>query len=167
MPKIKHAMSSRQCEIAAESYSACLLAQSGYDVFVQYGARQPHYDLVAVKGKRTIRISVKGSQGSGWMLAVGYVKPGVNYLAAIDKWRSVQPDDVIFMFVGFLNIPLGQAPHVYVARPPEIAIQLKLQRSGRGHGSLQEDTQRHFPGSKYKDKLPGNWCYSTERIETI
>lgn len=35
MPKVKHAMTLRQCEIAAESYSTCLLAQSGYDVFVQ------------------------------------------------------------------------------------------------------------------------------------
>ncbi len=45
-------MTSRQCEIAAESYTACLLAQCGYDVLVQYGAKQPHYDLVAVKDKR-------------------------------------------------------------------------------------------------------------------
>jgi len=36
----KTPMTSRQCEIAAESYSACLLAQSGYDVFVQYGAKK-------------------------------------------------------------------------------------------------------------------------------
>ena len=52
-------MTSRQCEIAAESYSTCLLAQSGYDVFVQYGAHQQHYDLVALKGERTVRISVE------------------------------------------------------------------------------------------------------------
>lgn len=32
MPKVKRGMTPRQCEIAAESYTACLLAQSGYDV---------------------------------------------------------------------------------------------------------------------------------------
>jgi len=31
-------MTPRQHEIAAESYAACLLAQCGYDVLIQYGA---------------------------------------------------------------------------------------------------------------------------------
>lgn len=104
MPKVKRPMSQRQCEIAAESYSACLLAQSGSDVFVHYGARQPDYDLVAVKGVRTVRISVKGSQDGGWMLAVS-LKKGRSYHAAIDKWLAAQPLEVIFMFVGFLQVP--------------------------------------------------------------
>ena len=43
-------MTPRQCEIAAEAYAASLLAQAGYDVLVQYGANQPHYDLVANNG---------------------------------------------------------------------------------------------------------------------
>src|SRR6266404_157841 len=161
-------MTARQCEIAAESYTACLLAQSGYDVLVQYGANQPHYDLMAVKGEqRKLPISVKGSQDGGWMLAVRYVKPGVNYLNAIDKWLSVQRRDVIYVFVGFLHVALGQAPRVYVARPPEIAEKLKLQCLGRGHGSLQEDAPTYYPRSKYKDKIPASWIYSTERIDTI
>lgn len=160
-------MTPRQCEIAAESYTACLLAQSGYDVLVQYGANQPHYDLVAVKGERMLPISVKGSQDGGWMLAVRYVKPGVNYLSAIDQWLSVQRNDVIYVFVGFLKVSLGEAPRVYVARPGEIATQLKLQCLGRGHGSLQEDTPTYYPRSKYKDKIPDTWRYSTERIDTL
>jgi Holliday junction resolvase-like predicted endonuclease len=160
-------MTPRQCEIAAESYTACLLAQSGYDVLVQYGANQPHYDLVAVKEKRIIPISVKGSQDGGWMLAVRYVKPGVNYRAAIDKWLSIQRDDVVYVFVQFLHVPLGSAPRVYVARPQEIATQLKFQCSERGHGSLQEDTPRDSPGSRYKDKIPGTWAYSSKRIDGI
>jgi len=94
-------MTPRQCEIAAESYTACLLAQSGYDVLVQYGANQPHYDLMAVKGEdRKLPISVKGSQDGGWMLAVRYVNPGVNYRAAIDKRLSVQRNDVIYVLLG-------------------------------------------------------------------
>lgn len=160
-------MTPRQCEIAAESYTACLLAQSGYDVLVQYGANQPHYDLVAVKDKRIIPISVKGSQDGGWMLAVRYVKPGVNYHAAIDKWLSVQRDDVLYTFVQFLHVPLGHAPRVYLARPPEIAVYLKQQCLGRGHGSLQEDVPRESPKSKYKDKIPNNWVFSNARLDQI
>lgn len=80
-------MSPRQCEIAAESYTACLLALSGYDVLVHYGANQPHYDLMAVKDERILPISVQGSQDGGWMLAVRYVKPGVNYHDAIDGYQ--------------------------------------------------------------------------------
>ena len=63
-------MTPRQCEIAAEAYAASLLAQGGYDVLVQYGAIQPHYDLVANNGSIFLPISVKGSQDGGWMLAV-------------------------------------------------------------------------------------------------
>lgn len=167
MPKHLRTMTPRQCEIAAESYTACLLAQSGYDVLVQYGANQPNFDLMAVKGERKLPISVKGSQDGGWMLAVGYVKPGVNYHAAIDQWLSVQRNDVVYVFVGFLNVVLGEAPRVYVARPPEIAIQLKLRCLGRGHGSLEENSPTFYPRSKYKDKIPDQWLYSTKRIDTI
>jgi len=160
-------MTSRQCEIAAESYTACLLAQCGYDVLVQYGANQPHYDLVAVKDKRVLLISVKGSQDGGWMLAVRYVKPGVAYHAAIDQWLSNQRDDVVYMFVQFMDVALGHAPRVYVARPPEIAAHLKTQCSGRGHGALHEDFSRDHPCSQYDHKIPDEWCFSLERIDVI
>lgn len=160
-------MTPRQCEIAAESYAACLLAQSGYDVLVQYGANQPHYDLVAVKDKRILKVSVKGSQDGGWMLAVRYVRPGVNYHAAIDSWLASQPEDVVFIFVQFLGVALGSAPRAYVARPSEIAPHMKLQCSGRGHGSLQEDYQRDHPKSKYSHKLPESWVFSAWRFDRI
>lgn len=160
-------MTLRQCEIAAESYTACLLAQSGYDVLVQYGANQPHYDLVAVKEKRFLPISVKGSQNGGWMLAARFVRPGVNYHAAIDQWLSIQREDVVYVLVQFINVPLGQAPRVYVARPPEIAAHLKTQCSGRGHGSLQEDYRRDHPRTQYNHKVPREWCFSSERIDAI
>jgi hypothetical protein len=125
-------MSARQCEIAAESYTACLLAQSGYDVLVQYGPHQPHFDLVAVKGERKLIISVKGSQDGGWMLGTAY-KKGVSYHVAIDLWRAAQRSDVVYIFVGFMNVELGQAPRAYIARPDDIAARLKEQCLGRGH----------------------------------
>jgi hypothetical protein len=167
MPKIKRPMESRQCEIAAESYAACVLSQSGYDVFVQYGARQQDYDLVAVKGERTLRISVKGSQDGNWMLAVGYLKPGVGYPEAVDLWLTAQPKDVVYLFVGFRQLSPGIAPRVYLACPPEIAKQMKSQSLGQGKAVLREDTPTFFPRAKYKDKIPAEWRYSTERIDTV
>lgn len=56
---MKKTMTSRQCEVAAEAYTASLLARSGYDVLVQYGANQPDYDLMADQDGRKSPISVK------------------------------------------------------------------------------------------------------------
>ncbi len=160
-------MTSRQCEIAAESYTACLLAQAGYDVLVQYGANQPHYDLVADKDQRFLPISVKGSQDGGWMLAVKYIRDGVGYLDAIDLWQAQQRPDVIFVFVQFIYVALAAAPRVYVARPPEIASHMKTQRKAKGHGALFENYLRDHPRSGYSDKLPDDWPFSKERIDAI
>jgi Holliday junction resolvase-like predicted endonuclease len=160
-------MTPRQCEIAAESFTASVLAQAGYDVLVQYGANQPHYDLVAVKDKRFLLVSVKGSQDGGWMLASRYVKEGVKYHQAIDQWLTTQRDDIVFVLVQFQNVKIGQAPRVYVARPPEIAEQLRAHRDGKGHGALQEDWQRNHPKSAYSDKVPAAWAFTRERIDSI
>jgi Holliday junction resolvase-like predicted endonuclease len=167
MSKLKFPMTSRQCEIAAESYAACVLAQSGYDIFVQYGARQPDYDLVAVKGERTVRISVKGSQDGGWMLALRYKHKENTYHQAIAAWLNAQRPDAVFMFVSFLGLSPKCAPRVYLAKPPEIAVHLTAQYLGRGHTALDEDNPTHYPKSKYKDKIPDHWLYSTERIDSI
>lgn len=160
-------MTPRQCEIAAESYTACLLAQAGYDVLVQYGANQPDYDLVAVKDKRMLPISVKGSQDGGWMLAVRYKEKGVTYHEAIDRWLAAQRDDVIFFFVQFSTVSVGGVPRVYVARPAAIAEQLKSQRNGEGYGALQEDRLRHSPKSSFSERLPEAWNFSAQRIDEI
>ncbi len=160
-------MTSRQCEIAAESYAACLLAQAGYDVLVQYGANQPQYDLVAVREKRLLPISVKGSQDGGWMLAVRYKEAGVSYHEAIDRWLAAQREDVLFVFIQFLHVSFGEAPRAYVARAPEIAAHLKTQCGGRGYGSLDEDCRRHSPKSKYDHRLPSEWAFSLARLEKM
>jgi len=160
-------MTPRQCEIAAESYAACLLAQTGYDVLVQYGANQPHYDLVANKDKRFLPISVKGSQDGGWMLSVRYKKEGSSYHDAIEHWLASQRDDVIFLFVQFINVSVGTAPRAYIALPREIAAHMKTQCHGRGHGALQEDYLRDHPNSKYDNKIPREWLFTKERIDGI
>jgi Holliday junction resolvase-like predicted endonuclease len=112
-------MTPRQCEIAAESYSACLLARCGYDVLVQYGANQPHYDLVASKGEAFLPISVKGSQDGGWMLAVKYKGKSRSYCDAADLWLSAQRPDIVFLLVQFLNVgPLEAAEWQGVRKSP-------------------------------------------------
>lgn len=160
-------MTPRQCEIAAESYTACLLAQAGYDVLVQYGANQPDYDLVAVKDKRMLLISVKGSQDGGWMLAVRYKQKGVTYHEAVDRWLAAQRDDVVFFFVQFAAVSIGGTPRAYVARPVAIAEQLKSQRNGDGYGSLHEDRLRYSPKSSFSERLPEVWDFSAQRIDEI
>ena len=57
--------SSWQVATAAEAFAAGQFARCGWGVFVQYGANQPEYDLVAVNGDKMLKISVKGS---AWVL---------------------------------------------------------------------------------------------------
>jgi hypothetical protein len=160
-------MTFRQCEIAAESYSASLLAQTGYDVLVQYGANQPHYDLVAVKDSRILLLSVKGSQAGGWALAVSYKNSSRSYHQAIDAWHHAPRPDVVFILVEFLGIPLGIAPRVYVSRPAEMATHMKTQCNGNGHGSLAEDWLRDHPKANRSDIIPKSWLFTSHRIDTI
>jgi hypothetical protein len=75
--------------IAAEAIAAAQLARAGYDVSVQYGANQPLYDLIAVKGDRILQVSVKGSKDGGWGLTQGYKRDGKTYRDAADEcWKS-------------------------------------------------------------------------------
>jgi len=160
-------MTPRQCEIAAESYSVCLLAQAGYDVLVQYGANQPHYDLVANKGNKFLPISVKGSQDGSWMLSVRYKTKERTYHEAIEKWLSKKRKDVVFLFVQFIKVSIGEPPRAYLAIPNQIAKHIKTQSNGRGHGALHEDYRRDHPNSMYKDKIPFSWKFSQELIDGI
>src|SRR5205085_9130811 len=110
---------------------------------------------------------VKGSQTGGWMLAIGYKNKENTYHDAIDDWLAAQPHDAIFMFVGFMGLAADRAPRVYIAKPPEIAAQMKAQYLGRGHTALDEDNVTYYPRSKYKEKIPDSWHYSTERIDSL
>lgn len=101
------------------------------------------------------------------MLASRYVKKGVNYHQAIDQWLASQRENLVFALVQFQGVSIGQAPRVYVARPQEIAEQLRAQKDSNGHGALQEDWQRNHPRSSYNDKIPLSWSFSHERIDSI
>ena len=52
-------ISSWHVGIAAEAFVVAQFARYGYDVSVQYGANQPEYDLIAAKGDRILKMSVK------------------------------------------------------------------------------------------------------------
>jgi len=101
------------------------------------------------------------------MLAVRYKAPGVSYHDAIDRWLDAQREDVVFVFVQFWRIEMGGVPRVYLARPAEIAAQLKSQRDGQGYGSLQEDRRRDHPGSRFAEQVPTLWQFSQARLDAI
>jgi hypothetical protein len=46
----------------AEALAATQFARSGWDVWVQCGADQPEYDLVAMDGEDVLKVSIKGSK---------------------------------------------------------------------------------------------------------
>lgn len=136
-------------------------------MLVQYGANQPHYDLVAEQDGKFLPISVKGSQDGGWMLAVRYKKDSATYHEAIDKWLAAQRKDIVFLFIQFIHVQLGSAPRAHLATPSEIADHMKTQCDGRGHGALQENYKRDHPRSKYSHKVPKEWSFSKERLDEI
>lgn len=162
-------MTPHQVSVAAEAYAASILAQAGFDVLVQYGANQPDYDLVAVSSDRIGKISVKGSSDGGWALAISYKKKDkdITYHEALANWRKRQKDDVLFVFVQYRNIALGQAPRVYVARIGELYSHMCNQRNGQGHLALFEDYQRDHPKSQFDDRVPAEWVLSETRLREV
>jgi hypothetical protein len=64
----------------------CLFAQAGCDVSVQYGANQPEYDLIVAHKNRFLKVSVKGSQDSGWGLNQSHKTKDISYHEAADLW---------------------------------------------------------------------------------
>jgi hypothetical protein len=161
----KHSkMTPHQVAVAAEAYAACLLAQGGCEVSVQYGANQPGYDLVAVLGKVAVRISVKGSQDGGWGLSQGY-KSKATYQEAADRWCDKQDPQTVFCLVQFESVPFGTAPRVYFAWPHEISAQLKASRAGVGDTVLHEDfTHTGGVGKGFRNQLPESWRATPQRI---
>jgi len=155
-------------KVAAEAFAAGLFAQAGCDVSVQYGADQPRYDLIVVRGKVPKLVSVKGSQEGKWGLAQSYLKHA-NYQAAIDTWLSRQGEDIIFCLVQFKKIKLGECPRTYLATPKEIAERLKGECKGRGATILYEyhEWTPRAIGAGTREQLPELWRFSIERLDEL
>ena len=154
--------------VAAEAYAAGLFARCGLDVSIQYGANQPEYDLVVVKGDYMLKVSVKGSQDGSWGLTQSYLKQA-NYQGAIEAWLQRHKARTIFCFVQFKNVPLDQMPRMYLATPLEVAERLRATASGRGDTILYEEHQwserAHAAGTI--ERIPTHWRFTQERIEQL
>jgi hypothetical protein len=160
-------MTQYQVNVAAEAYAAVVMSQAGYDVAMQYGTTQPDWDLMATKETRTLKISVKGSQDGGWGLFQGYLK-NANYHGALDEWLTCQLEDLVYLFVQFINVPLGQAPRCFIATAADIIAHMRTTRGGHGYTSLRE---RHLwktgIGAGHTDIIPEAWTISQSRIDSI
>ena len=154
--------------VAAEAYTAAILARYGYDVSVQYGANQPEYDLIAVSGDKILKISVKGSKDKSWGLTQGY-KKGCTYHEAVDRWLNAHHEKTIFSLVQFDGTAQNEMPRIYLATPKEIADRLKKSAGGRGETILYENHTwgPRAAGSGTTDSIPKEWLISDERLNFL
>jgi hypothetical protein len=135
---------------------------------VQYGANQPEYDLVVVRGERMLKVSVKGNQDGAWPLTASYCE-NANYVGAIDLWLSKHKPRTVICLVQFCGVPLLGTPRVYLAAPSEIAAQMRCQRKGLGDSNLWE---RQCWGQRSRaagttDEIPTSWHFSPETVERL
>jgi hypothetical protein len=155
--------------VAAESITAALFAQCGYDVSVQYGANQPEYDLMVAKGERLLKISVKGSQDGGWGLTQSHMPKGSkDYHGAAKRWVDRHKPRTVVCFVQFQGVELTKLPRVYLATPAEVADRLRASRKGKGETILWEHhkwSKGHGAGTT--EKIPPVWVFSTQRIDFL
>lgn len=151
--------------VAAEAFAAGSFALLGYDVTVQYGANQPGYDLVVVKGDKILKVNVKGSQDGGWGVNQSY-KKGRTYFEAADVWLKAQGPNIVFCFVQFKGVAPNHMPRMYLATSHDVAKRLKESANGRGETILYErkDWTKRAYGRGTVDKIPSNWNFSESRI---
>jgi hypothetical protein len=162
------AITSWQVSVAAESAVAMLLARAGWNVSVQYGANQPEYDLMAEQNGSVLKISVKGSQDGSWGLTQTFLADA-DYHAAIDVWLARHTTRTVYAFAQFKGTIAIEAPRIYLAKPSEVADQLKRTAKGRGDTILYEKKvwtiRAHAAGTI--DEIPSEWKFSAERLQQL
>ena len=161
-------VSSWHIGVAGEAFAAAQFARCGIDVSVQYGANQPEYDLIATKGDKMLKVSVKGSQDGGWGLTQKY-KKGCDYHEAINKWLDAHGKKTIICLVQFQNVSDDQLPRMYLATPSEIAQALHDSRAGLGETVLREchEWGERASAAGTIDKLPEEWRFTKERAKRL
>jgi hypothetical protein len=160
-------LNQHQVSVAAEAFVAALFAWCGGDVSVQYGANQPEYDLVVVKGAKMLKVSVKGSQDGGWGLTQSY-KKGNTYHEAADLWVAKHKPKTVLCFAQFKGVDLekGELPRVDLAAPQEVGKRLKESRNGEGETILTEHhVWKSGTAKGAVDKIPDEWKFSKQRVE--
>jgi Holliday junction resolvase-like predicted endonuclease len=159
-------MNNHQVRVAAESFTATLFAWAGYDISVQYGANQPEYDLVVVRGDKMLKVSVKGSQDGGWGLIQSYKKDR-SYEEAANFWVAKHTSKTIVSLVQFkdVNLEKGEFPRVYIDTPYEVGEYLKRSRGGYGFTAVREEHLWTSGVAKGKsDLIPQAWVFGKKRI---
>jgi hypothetical protein len=165
--RIPKEMTQYQVTVAGEAFGAMLFSHAGYDVSLQYGTTQPGWDLIAVKGKRTLLVSVKGSQDGGWGLFQSY-KKGRTFHGAVDAWRLKWEGELVFLLVQFQGVAQGCAPRAYLARPDEIVTHMRSTRSGNGQTCLHENyTYSSGVGAGFNDVIPSSWKATKARLDSV
>jgi len=160
-------MTSYQVGVAAEAFAAALFARVGFHVSVQYGANQPGYDLIIEREKKSLHISVKGSQDGGWGLTQSYLK-NADYRAAVDAWYREHGESIIFCFVQFKDKKVDEMPEVFLATSGEVADLLKKSGGGLGDTVLRVKkvwTRGQRAGNV--DEIPERWRFSKQRVEEL
>lgn len=154
--------------VAAEAIAAAQFARCGCDVSVQYGANQPEYDLIVARGERLLKVSVKGSSDGGWGLTQSFLKEA-NYHGAIDTWLKRHGSVTVLCFVQFYDVAVTEMPRVYLARPSEVAEQLRASAKGRGGCVLYENYtfgKRAYAAGTV-ERIPEDWRFSEKRVEDL
>jgi Holliday junction resolvase-like predicted endonuclease len=165
---MKKAVSSWHIGVAAEAFAAAQFARLGFDVSVQYGANQPEYDLLVVRGDAMLKVSVKGSQDGSWGLTQSYLKKA-DYHGAIKLWLAKHGMKTVLCLVQFRNVKLRELPRFYLARPQEIAERMLATASGRGDTILYEKKTwtARAAGAGTVDEIPASWFLTQQRVETL
>ena len=161
-------MTAWQVATSAEAFAAAQFARYGWNVSVQYGANQPEYDLVAVKGDRFLKISVKGSQDGSWGLTQSYLA-NADYHSAADAWMKKHTPKTTVCLVQFKGVALDALPRMYLATPSEIAEWLKKEAKGRGDTILYEKKVWTNRAKAYGtiDQIPKSWKFTEERLNLL
>lgn len=156
--------------VAAEAFTAAMFARCGYNVFVQYGANQPGYDLIVDHDSQSLKVSVKGSKDGGWGLCQGYLERGkADYHDAINRWLARHKPRTVYCFVQFMGVTIKEMPRLYLATPHEVAFRLHETAAGRGDTILYEHHiwgHRAFATGK-TEEIPSLWVFSEARIEAL
>ena len=166
---MKKTVSSWHIGIAAEAFAAAQFARYGINVSVQYGANQPEYDLIATKGDKMLKVSVKGSQDGGWGLTQTYKTRENSYHDAIDEWLKAHGKKTIFCLVQFKDVGQDELPRMYLATPSGIARVMKESRVGNGDTILYEHhkwTARSIAAGT-EEKIPDAWKFTAERAQQM
>lgn len=158
-------MNSYQVGVAAEAFAAAALARAGCNISVQYGANQPEYDLMASKGDKVLKVSVKGSQDGSWIAASSWKNKNGTYAEALKHWEKDHNKKTVLVFVQFKGIEFDVMPRMYMASVREVAEFLSKTRGGHINLILYEHHKYvRGVGVGHEDTIPEEWILSEKRV---